>query len=256
MQRTATTLVIIPTYNERENIESVVDRTLGSAPAADVLIVDDGSPDGTGELADDLARADERIHVMHRREKGGLGAAYIAGFSWGRARGYELLVEMDADGSHPPERLPALLAAVLDDPTGRVGGAIGSRWVMGGSVVNWPLLRRAISRSGSWYARVMLGVPVRDVTAGYRVYRSELLTEMNLDDVDSRGYCFQIDLTRRAYAAGRVLVEVPIEFREREFGESKMSGRIVVEAMIRVTQWGLTRLVRRRGRELSPSSRH
>ncbi|WP_218975266.1 polyprenol monophosphomannose synthase [Miniimonas arenae] len=240
----ASALVIIPTYNERENIESIVSRALGTA-SVDVLIVDDGSPDGTGEIADALSAANERVHVMHRTEKNGLGAAYLAGFAWGLERGYDLLIEMDADGSHPPERLPALIAAVTGDETGRVGGAVGSRWVPGGSVVNWPRSREFISRGGSWYARTMLGLPVRDVTAGYRVYRAAVLEQMIDGAVDSRGYCFQIDLTRRAYAAGYELVEVPIEFRERENGESKMSGSIVAEAVVKVTGWGLARLVGR-----------
>lgn len=241
----ADALVIIPTYNERENIESIVARALSAVPDAHVLIVDDGSPDGTGALADRMSADDARIHVMHRTEKNGLGAAYLAGFAWGRERGYALLVEMDADGSHPPERLPALISAVRDDSSGRVGASIGSRWVTGGSVVNWPWTRQLISRGGSWYARTMLGLTVRDVTAGYRVYRSDVLESINVSDVESRGYCFQIDLTRRVAAAGYRLVEVPIEFREREAGESKMSGDIVVEAMLRVTQWGFGRLFRR-----------
>lgn len=241
----ASALVIIPTYNEIENLESIVRRVLDAAPAVHVLIVDDGSPDGTGELADRLASADERIAVIHRTEKNGLGAAYLAGFAHGRAAGYPLLVELDADGSHPPERLPALLSAVTDDPTGRVAGSIGSRWVRGGSVVNWPWLRQVISRGGSWYARTMLGLPVRDVTAGYRVYRSDVLEQIDVDSVESRGYCFQIDLTRRVHGAGYELVEVPIEFREREAGQSKMSSSIVAEAMLRVTRWGIDRILRR-----------
>lgn len=239
-------LVIIPTYNERDNLGSVLQRALSASPSADVLVVDDSSPDGTGALAEELSSADRRIHVLHRAEKDGLGAAYLAGFSWARSRGYDLLVEMDADGSHPPERLPALISAVAEDSSGRVGGAIGSRWVRGGSVVNWPMSRQIISRGGSWYARTMLGIPVRDVTAGYRVYRSDVLAEILQSDVASRGYCFQIDLTRRIYAEGYTLIEVPIEFREREAGESKMSGGIVAEAMIRVTQWGFARLLKRR----------
>ncbi|MCR2785218.1 MULTISPECIES: polyprenol monophosphomannose synthase [unclassified Microbacterium] len=239
------TLVIIPTYNERENLQSIIGRTLAAAPDVHILVVDDGSPDGTGAVADELSRTDGRVHVMHRTEKNGLGAAYLAGFAWGRQRGYALLVELDADGSHPPERLPALIAAVDTDSSGTVAGSIGSRWVAGGSVVDWPWARRVISRGGSWYARTMLGLPVRDVTAGYRVYRADILDLIGLDEVESRGYCFQIDLTRRVFAAGYTLVEIPIEFREREIGESKMSGPIVLEAMTRVTQWGLARVFRR-----------
>lgn len=238
-------LVIIPTYNERENIASIVGRVLQSSPASHILIVDDGSPDGTGAIADALSRDDARIQVLHRTEKNGLGAAYLAGFAYGMEHGYSLLVEMDADGSHPPERLTAMISAVAEDPTGRVGGAIGSRWVKGGSVVNWPWSRQLISRGGSWYARTMLGLRVRDVTAGYRVYRADVLQTILVDTVESRGYCFQIDLTRRVAGAGFDLVEVPIEFREREAGESKMSGGIVAEAMLRVTQWGFARILRR-----------
>jgi dolichol-phosphate mannosyltransferase len=240
------TLVIIPTYNELENIELIVGRALTAVPSAHVLIVDDGSPDGTGAVADRLSQEDSRVQTLHRTAKDGLGAAYLAGFAYAKAHGYELVVELDADGSHPPERLPALIAAVVEDRSGKVGGAIGSRWVPGGSVVNWPRLREAISRGGSWYARTLLRVPVRDMTAGYRVYRTDVLGQINLDDIESRGYCFQIDLTRRVYAAGFRLVEKPIEFRERERGESKMSGRIVVEAMLRVTAWGIGGLFGRR----------
>ncbi|WP_322409600.1 polyprenol monophosphomannose synthase [Microbacterium invictum] len=237
-------LVIIPTYNESENIESIVSRVLAAAPSVRVLVVDDGSPDGTGRIADRLSSEDHRVHVLHRTEKNGLGAAYLAGFSYGISQGYSLLIELDADGSHPPERLPALISAVTTDTTGRVGGSIGSRWVRGGSVVNWPWTRQIISRGGSWYARTMLGLPIRDVTAGYRVYRSDVLEQILAESVESRGYCFQIDLTRRVIGAGYGLVEVPIEFREREAGESKMSGAIVKEAMVRVTQWGFERIFR------------
>ena len=241
----ASTLVIIPTFNERDNIVPIVRRTLAAVPTTHVLVVDDDSPDGTGDVADDLSREDTRVHVMDRTEKNGLGAAYLAGFAWGKERGYDLLIELDADGSHPPERLPALIDAVTSDTTGTVGGSIGSRWVAGGSVVDWPWTRKLISRGGSWYARTMLGLPVQDVTAGYRVYRTDVLDRIGLADVESRGYCFQIDLTRRVFAAGYHLVEVPIEFREREIGVSKMSSGLVAEAMLRVTQWGFARMLRR-----------
>ena len=245
-------LVIIPTYNESENLASIIDRVHESAPAVSVLVVDDGSPDGTGDIADRLAAANGRVHVLHRTGKGGLGAAYLAGFDWARQNSYEYVVELDADGSHPPEVLPQMLDAMLEGH-GDVGGVIGSRWVEGGGVVNWPLSRQIISRGGSAYARLMLGVPVKDVTAGYRVYPTELLATLGLDSLESKGYCFQIDLTRRIAASGKRLVEVPIQFRERERGESKMSGAIVVEAMGRVTVWGLQRW----GRVLaSPFRRH
>ncbi|WP_460774817.1 polyprenol monophosphomannose synthase [Microbacterium sp. GXF7504] len=241
---TPSVLVVIPTYNEKDNLGLIVPRALDAVPSAHVLVVDDGSPDGTGDLADAMAASDDRVHVLHRTEKNGLGAAYLAGFAYGFEHGYDLLVELDADGSHPPERLPALIDAVVTGPA-TVGGSIGSRWVRGGSVVDWPWTRQLISRGGSWYARTMLGIPTRDVTAGYRVYRSEVLRQVLEESVESRGYCFQIDLTRRVLRRGYTLVEVPIEFREREAGESKMSSGIVVEAMLRVTRWGFERVLRR-----------
>ncbi|MDF2506651.1 MAG: dolichol-phosphate mannosyltransferase [Microbacterium sp.] len=236
------TLVIIPTYDERENIASIVQRALDAA-AVDVLVVDDGSPDGTAEIVDRMAHDDARIALLRRSGKQGLGAAYIAGFAYAKERGYALAVEMDADGSHPPERLGAMIAQFDGEPP-RLGCVVGSRWVKGGSVVNWPAHRRFISRAGSIYARVMLGVPVHDVTAGFRVYPTSVLAGLALDSIESRGYCFQIDMTRRVHAAGLEIVEVPIEFRERELGHSKMSSGIVVEAMWRVTVWGFQRVGR------------
>ena len=237
-------LVIIPTFNEAGNIESIVSRVLAAAEV-DVLIVDDGSPDGTGAIADRLAATEARMSVLHRRSKAGLGAAYIAGFARGISSGYDLLVEMDADGSHPPERLPAMIAAVSDTSGARVGGVIGSRWVAGGSVVNWPRHREAISRGGSAYARLMLGLKIKDVTAGFRVYPADVVKAIDFESVVSRGYCFQVDITRRVVALGLRVVEVPIEFREREIGESKMNRAIVVEAMLKVTQWGAERFIAR-----------
>jgi len=241
-------LVIVPTYNERDNIESIVARVLQSVPEANLLVADDSSPDGTGKIADELAIADPRVHVLHRPEKAGLGAAYIAGFRWGLERGYDVLVEMDADGSHAPEQLPRLLAALRDADV-----VLGSRWVAGGTVVNWPKSRELISRSGNLYTRVALGMPLRDATGGYRAYRRGVLESIDLDSVASQGYCFQVDLAWRAARAGFRVVEVPITFADRERGESKMSGSIVREALWRVTQWGarhradqLRRALRRR----------
>jgi len=251
---TPTTLVVIPTYNEVENLASIVQRVHASSPTVDVLVVDDGSPDGTGALADQMAADDLRVTVLHRTEKNGLGAAYLAGFALARQRGYTYVVELDADGSHPPETLPRMLDAMADADRSRVGGVIGSRWVTGGSVVNWPWLRQLISRGGSLYARIMLGVPVKDVTAGFRVYPMDVLDSLDLDNIESKGYCFQIDMTRRVAAQGLGFVEVPIVFRERERGESKMSGGIVVEAMGRVTAWGLQRVFTRRGRQARKGS--
>jgi dolichol-phosphate mannosyltransferase len=226
-------LVIVPTYNERDNIETIIDRVLQSVPDANILVVDDSSPDGTGKIADELAVSDSRVHALHRTAKAGLGAAYIAGFRWGLERGYDVLVEMDADGSHAPEQLPRLLAALRDADL-----VLGSRWVAGGTVVNWPLSRELLSRSANLYTRVALGISVRDATGGYRAYRRTVLDSIDLTDVASQGYCFQVDLAWRAVLAGFRVVEVPITFVDRERGESKMSATIVREALWRVTQWG------------------
>jgi dolichol-phosphate mannosyltransferase len=226
-------LVIIPTYNELENIEPIVARVLASVPNAHVLVVDDGSPDGTGKVAEAMAGDEPRVHVLHRSEKNGLGAAYIAGFDWGLAEGFDVLVEMDADGSHAPEQLPRLLAAL---ETGDL--VLGSRWVPGGTVVNWPRRREALSRGGNLYTRLALGVDLRDATGGYRAFRRQVLESIDYRAVASQGYCFQVDLAWRAVRAGFRVTEVPITFAERERGESKMSGAIVREALLRVTQWG------------------
>ncbi|MEU3776172.1 polyprenol monophosphomannose synthase [Streptomyces sp. NPDC032472] len=229
-----TTLVIIPTFNEAENIGPIVARVREAVPEAHILVADDNSPDGTGKLADELAAGDDHVHVLHRKGKEGLGAAYLAGFAWGLERDYGVLVEMDADGSHQPEELPRLLTALAGADL-----VLGSRWVPGGRVVNWPKSREFLSRGGSTYSRLMLDVPIRDVTGGYRAFRRETLEGLGLAEVASAGYCFQVDLARRAVKAGFRVVEVPITFVEREFGDSKMSRDIVVEALWRVTQWGL-----------------
>jgi Glycosyltransferases involved in cell wall biogenesis len=228
------TLVITPTYQERENIESIVGRVLAATPEADVLVVDDGSPDGTGKIAEAMGTDDARVHVLHRSAKAGLGAAYIAGFDWGLDAGYDVLVEMDADGSHAPEQLPRLLEALEHADL-----VLGSRWVPGGGAVNWPLRRELLSRGGSLYARLALGIELRDATGGYRAFRRSVLEGIDYAGVASQGYCFQIDLARRALDAGYRVVEVPITFVERERGESKMDGTIVREALTRVTQWGI-----------------
>ncbi|MEU3449532.1 polyprenol monophosphomannose synthase [Streptomyces thermolilacinus] len=227
-------LVIIPTYNEADNIAAIVSRVRASVPAAHVLVADDNSPDGTGKIADELADSDDHVHVLHRAGKEGLGAAYLAGFAWGIERGYDVLVEMDADGSHQPEELPRLLAAL--DGADLV---LGSRWVPGGSVVNWPKSRELLSRGGSLYSRTLLGVPIKDVTGGYRAFRRRTLEGLGMDQVASQGYCFQVDLAWRTVKAGFKVVEVPITFVERERGDSKMSRAIVVEALWRVTAWGV-----------------
>jgi dolichol-phosphate mannosyltransferase len=227
-------LVIIPTYNEAENVKPIVKRVRASVPDADVLIADDNSPDGTGKLADELAGSDEQVHVLHRQGKEGLGAAYLAGFQWGIDREYGVLVEMDADGSHQPEELPRLLTALKGADL-----VLGSRWIPGGRVVNWPKSREFLSRGGSTYSRLMLDVPIRDVTGGYRAFRTETLEGLGMADIASAGYCFQVDLAWRAVKAGFHVVEVPITFVERERGDSKMSRNIVVEALWRVTAWGV-----------------
>lgn len=233
-------VVIIPTYNERENLGSIVDRVRVSVPDAHVLVVDDNSPDGTGTLADELAAEDAHIHVLHRTGKKGLGAAYIAGFRWALDEGFSAVVEMDADGSHQPEQLRFLLAA-LD----RSDLVIGSRWVPGSYVINWPKSRQLLSKSGNAYARLMLGTGLRDLTAGYRVYRDTSLRRIGLENLQSQGYSFQVDLTVRALRAGLVVTELPITFVHRANGTSKMSGAIVVEALWRITQWGVTARWRR-----------
>jgi dolichol-phosphate mannosyltransferase len=235
-------LVIVPTYNERENLPRIISRIRSSVPGADVLVADDNSPDGTGALADELAAADDHVHVVHRKGKEGLGAAYLHGFAWGMEHGYDVLVEMDADGSHPPEQLPDLLERI-DAGADLV---LGSRYVPGGSVVNWPRSREVLSRGGNLYARLALGIDLRDATGGYRAFRRTTLEKLDLHDISSQGYCFQVDLALRAIRRGLRVEEVPITFVEREFGSSKMSRLIVAEALWRVTTWG----VRFRGEQL------
>lgn len=229
-------LVIIPTYNEAENITTIISRLQAAQPESHVLVVDDNSPDGTGDIADRLAAEDaaDRIHVMHRTEKNGLGGAYIAGFHWGLDNGYDVLVEMDADGSHAPEQLHRLLDA-LNDGADLV---CGSRYVPGGSTVNWPKRREILSRGGNIYSRLALGSSLRDITGGYNAFRRKALETIDIDSVESQGYCFQVDLKWRTVRAGFDVREVPITFVERQIGESKMSGDIVREALVKVTVWG------------------
>lgn len=230
-------VVVVPTYNERDNIEIITGRVRSAVPDADLLVVDDNSPDGTGDIADKLAGEDSHIHVMHRAGKAGLGAAYIAGFRWALDHGYGAVVEMDADGSHRPEELPRLLTALADADL-----VLGSRYVPGGTVLNWPRSREVLSRGGNMYARLMLGIRLTDATGGYRVFRASTLQRIGLDEVVSQGYCFQIDLARRTILAGLKVAEVPITFAERERGTSKMSRAIVAEAFWRVAIWGIARL--------------
>jgi dolichol-phosphate mannosyltransferase len=226
-------LVVIPTYNEADNVRIIVDRVRTATPNVDVLVADDGSPDGTGAIADELAAADPQVHVLHRTAKEGLGAAYVAGFSWARDRDYDAVVEMDADGSHQPEQLHLLL-----DALGESDAVLGSRYVPGGKTVNWPVSRQLISRIGNLYVRIVLGMPVKDATGGYRAYRMPVLDKIEIDKVASQGYCFQVEGSWRSHKSGCRLVEVPITFVERERGQSKMSSKIVREALWRVTVWG------------------
>lgn len=234
-------LVIIPTYNERENLAWIVERVLRND--VDVLVADDNSPDGTGEIADELAASHPRVHVLHRAGKEGLGRAYVAAFGWGLERDFTHLVELDADGSHRPEQLGRLLsrAAAPDAPD----LVIGSRYVRGGKTVNWPLTRQLLSRAGNLYIRLALGLPVSDATAGYRVFRREILERVDLASVDVAGYYFQTEMTRRVVRAGGVVVEVPVTFVERERGQSKLSGDVFVESLARTTRLGWERLTGR-----------
>ena len=226
-------LVIVPTYNEKENLPLIVGRIRAATPQVHILVADDNSPDGTGQIADKLVAADDHVHVMHRRGKEGLGAAYLAGFAWALENNYDVVVEMDADGSHQPEELHRLLSGLENADL-----VLGSRYVPGGQVRNWPKSREILSRGGNTYTRIMLGIPLRDATGGYRAFRASALRALQLDQVASQGYCFQVDLAWRASQMGLRVKEVPITFVEREIGASKMSRHIVVEALWRVTQWG------------------
>jgi dolichol-phosphate mannosyltransferase len=241
-------VVVIPTYNEADNLRWIVGRLRAAVPGVDVLVVDDGSPDGTGDLGDRMAASDPQVTVLHRATKTGLGAAYLEGFAVALARGYDVVGEMDADGSHQPEQLPRLLDALAGADL-----VIGSRWVPGGSVVNWPLRRELLSRGGSLYVRLLLGVKVRDATAGYRLFRRTSLEKIDLESVQSTGYVFQTDMVARTLAAGLTVREVPIEFVERVRGDSKMSGAVATESLKRITAWGLRERTERVRKALSPS---
>lgn len=234
-------LVIIPTYNELENLPRIVPMALEQHPAVDILVVDDNSPDGTGELARAMSEEEPRLHVLHRAGKEGLGRAYIAGFLWGLDRGYELLFEMDADLSHHPSNIPAMI-----EKAGEVDVVIGSRYVDGRvTVVNWPMSRLLISYFGSWYARTITRLPVRDATGGFNCWRREVLSTMDLTRIHSNGYAFQIELKLRAWRLGFILEEIPIVFTERDTGESKMSKKIVREAVWKVWKLRLLDLLGR-----------
>lgn len=234
------TLVMMPTYNEIETLEASIGRLFEFNPNVELLVIDDNSPDGTGALANRLSEADVRIQVLHRSGKAGLGKAYLAGYEYGIKKGYDLLVQMDADGSHRPQDLPAMLEASQSYDL-----VIGSRWIIGGAVSNWPWYRQGISQFGNWYAGLMLGLGISDVTAGYRVYKSALIQKMDLSKVQAQGYGFQVEMTLRSAHAGGKICEVPILFVERENGRSKMTTEIVIEAFLLATKWGLARLFRR-----------
>jgi dolichol-phosphate mannosyltransferase len=231
---TGRVLIVMPTYNERQNLEIIVGRIREAVPDADLLVVDDNSPDGTGDLADKLVESDSHVQVLHRTEKAGLGRAYVAGFTRALESGYDLIVEMDADGSHRPEDLPKLLATAK-----QADAVIGSRYVPGGTVVNWPKSRELLSKGANLYNRIMLGVQVKDATGGFRVYRAATLRRIDLNGIESAGYCFQIDMTLRVLQAGMTITEVPITFVERERGASKMSRTVIFEAFGRVARWGI-----------------
>jgi dolichol-phosphate mannosyltransferase len=233
------TLVIIPTYNESEALPVQLAAVRAAVPDVDILVADDNSPDGTGEWADEVALRDNQVHVLHRPQKAGLGAAYLEGFAWALDRGYDVVVEMDADGSHRAVDLPLLLAALADAEL-----VIGSRWVRGGSVVNWPSRRKFLSVNANRYVRLAMGMKVHDATAGFRAYRATTLAQLDLAGVESQGYCFQVDMTWRVVQRGGRVVEVPITFVERELGVSKMSGDIIKEALVKVTVWGAQRRCR------------
>jgi dolichol-phosphate mannosyltransferase len=227
-------VMVLPTYNEADNLGWVLGRLRAVLPGVHVLVVDDNSPDGTGRLADELAANDDHVRVLHRTEKGGLGAAYRHGFRVALDAGFDVIGEMDCDGSHQPEQLHLLLDALCDADL-----VIGARWIPGGSVVNWPRYREALSRGGNLYVRVLLGVPVRDATAGFRVFRRTTLEAIDIDTVQSTGYVFQTDMVVRALRLGLRVREVPIEFIERTRGDSKMSGKVATESLRRITVWGL-----------------
>ena len=227
-------LVIVPTYNERESLPVIISGIRQAEPDVHILIADDNSPDGTGEVADGLSSSDNSVHVLHRSAKAGLGAAYLDAFNWAKSNGYDVVVEMDADGSHRPQDLTKILDALTNNDV-----VLGSRWIKDGRVVNWAKSREVLSRGGNLYTRMWLGIGIHDATGGFRAYRMTALDVMNIEQVESQGYCFQVDMAWRAVKANLRVAEVPITFVERELGESKMDGSIVKEALWRVTQWGI-----------------
>ena len=230
-------LVVIPTYNEAKTVPILITSLLSLIPDISILIVDDSSPDGTGKLCEDIASRDQRVHVLHRSEKQGLGAAYLAGFSWGLSREFNLIAEMDADGSHRPTDLVRMLEVIRSDATTDL--VIGSRWTNGGGVEKWTQTRKLLSKGANRYAKFLLRSSIRDLTAGFRIYRSSVLEDINFSQVKSQGYCFQIEMALEASKLNADIREIPIIFLDRTEGVSKMSARIILEAMIRVTMWGI-----------------
>jgi dolichol-phosphate mannosyltransferase len=227
-------LVVIPTYNEADNVRLITGRVRKAVPDVDILVADDNSPDGTGAIADELSDADDHIFVLHRPGKQGLGEAYKAGFAWAKDKGYDAVVEMDADGSHAPEELTRLLDALAN-----ADAVLGTRYIPGGSVHNWPMRRLLLSRGGNIYIRMALGMPFRDATGGYRAYRMPVLDAIDIATVASTGYSFQVEVAWRVFKQGFRMKQVPITFTEREHGVSKMSGNIFKEQLLRVTVWGV-----------------
>ncbi|TYP88100.1 polyprenol monophosphomannose synthase [Blastococcus xanthinilyticus] len=236
--------VCVPTYDERESLPRTVAALRRAVPEADLLVIDDNSPDGTGAVAEEIAGRDPHVRVLHRPGKAGLGPAYVAGFRWALAQGYDVVAQMDADGSHRPEDLPRLLSALSG-----ADAVLGSRWVPGGEARDWPWRREVLSRTANHYVRLALQLPLGDATGGFRAFRRHALERVDLDGVQCEGYCFQVDVARRLLAAGLRVVEVPIVFLDRELGTSKMSGRIVREALLRVTGWALEPLLGKDGRD-------
>jgi len=243
------TLVVVPTFNERENLPPLVERVLGLAVPVEMLVVDDNSPDGTGELADELARRRSAIHVLHRKEKNGLGRAYLAGFKWALEHGYEFIFEMDGDLSHNPDDIPALLAAAQNADL-----ALGSRYLNGIRIINWPLSRLMLSKGAAKYVQIVTGMPFTDPTGGYKCFRSRALQSLNFDEINSNGYSFQIEITHRLWRKGMKVVEVPIIFTDRFQGRSKMTGHIIREAFMMVWRLWLQNGMRRRPPQPPPGS--
>ncbi len=234
------TLIIIPTYNEAENIEIVIPQVLNSCPESDILVVDDNSPDGTSRIVEEISKKETRVRLLCRKGKGGLGTAYVAGFKYAIENGYEYVVEMDADSSHEPSEIPKFQKALMN----HADVAVGSRYAFGVSVLNWPMKRLLLSYGGNIFARVVTGVPVNDMTSGFKAFKIDVLKSINLNSIRSNGYAFQVEMNARAYRRGFKIVEVPIVFTERRVGTSKMSKKIVFEGVKIVVILGIGRILK------------